>query len=487
MDLHVFFLPFLAPGHMIPMLDIAALFAGRGVRTTVVTTPTNAAAVPHHPNLHVLLLPPFNSRAAGLPDGVETAAGLRDTQISPAFIAATDEFEPHFLRLLLSHRPDCIVADVHFTWAVDHAATLGIPLLSFYATGFFSIAVAAAISHFKDHESVTGDDVPFTIDFLPHKIYLTRSQIPGHLITPTDLVRRMMAAQPKIYGMVMNTFLELEPEYAASMTQFCKAWSVGPVCRKSPTTKDRDLSQRGEAASKDAIDCLQWLDERETDSVIYICFGSMGRFTTTQLQEIARGLDSAGHPFVWVVKKDIHISAALPSGFKERVRRENRGVIINGWAPQVSILNHRAVGGFVTHCGWNSTTEAVNAGVAMVTWPLHAEQFFNERFLVDVAKIGVPVGVKAWSDKEEERELVGKEKVEEAVRRLMGEDTEAAERRSRARVLGETAKKAVEKGGSSYNELTKLLEEMVEIKTRWGKVGKEENVIGEVNKSQEVN
>ncbi|XP_073000191.1 UDP-glucose flavonoid 3-O-glucosyltransferase 7-like [Typha latifolia] len=362
MDLHVFFLPFLAPGHMIPMLDIAALFADRGVCTTVVTTPTNAAAVPHHPNLH----------------------------ISPAFIAATDEFEPHFLRLLLSHLPDCIVADVHFTRAVYHAATLGIPLLSLFATGFFSIAVAAAISHFKAHES------------------------------------------PKIYGMVMNTFLELEPEYAALMTQFCKAWSVGPVCRKSPTTKDHDLSLRGEAASKDAIDCLQWLDERETDSVIYICFGSMGRFTTTQLQEIARGLDSAGHPFVWVVKKDIHISAALPSGFKERVRRENRGVIINGWAPQVSILNHRAVGGFVTHCGWNSTTEAVNAGVAMVTWPLHAEQFFNERFLVDVAKIGVPVGVKAWSDKEAERELVGKEKVEEAVRRLMGEDTEAAERRSRA-------------------------------------------------------
>jgi len=42
----------------------------------------------------------------------------------------------------------------------------------------------------------------------------------------------------------------------------------------------------------------------------------------------------------------------------------------------------------VTHCGWNSTLEAMTAGVPMVTWPIFADQFFNEKLVSEVLKLG---------------------------------------------------------------------------------------------------
>ncbi|XWS68055.1 hypothetical protein CRYUN_Cryun04dG0057500 [Craigia yunnanensis] len=123
---------------------------------------------------------------------------------------------------------------------------------------------------------------------------------------------------------------------------------------------------------------------------------------------------------------------------------EGNGLIIRGWAPQMLILDHEAVGGFVTHCGWNSTLEGVTYGVPMVTWPLSAEQFFNEKFVTDVLKIGIVVGiqqsVKLLGD------LVKRETIQKAVEEIMVGDR-AGEMRKKAKALGEMAKRAVEKGG----------------------------------------
>ncbi|KAJ0011521.1 hypothetical protein Pint_33901 [Pistacia integerrima] len=127
---------------------------------------------------------------------------------------------------------------------------------------------------------------------------------------------------------------------------------------------------------------------------------------------------------------------------------EGRGLIIRGWAPQVLILDHEAVGGFVTHCGWNSTLEGVSAGVPMAAWPVSADQFYNEKLLTQVLKIGVSVG-----------NYIKREAVEKAVEAILTSD-EAKEMRSRAKALGEMAKRAVEEGGSSYSDLNALIKEL---------------------------
>ncbi|XVF45100.1 hypothetical protein PTKIN_Ptkin02bG0178800 [Pterospermum kingtungense] len=120
----------------------------------------------------------------------------------------------------------------------------------------------------------------------------------------------------------------------------------------------------------------------------------MADFTAAQLIEIALGLEASGQHFIWVVRKQNNNNGnddCLPEGFEERV--EGHGLIIRGWAPQMLILDHEAVGGFVTHCGWNSILEGITAGVPMVTWPLSAEQFLNEKLVTNVLKIGIVVGI----------------------------------------------------------------------------------------------
>ncbi|KAF3956552.1 hypothetical protein CMV_018331 [Castanea mollissima] len=123
----------------------------------------------------------------------------------------------------------------------------------------------------------------------------------------------------------------------------------------------------------------------------------------------------------------------------------------------VLILEHESVGGFVTHCGWNSTLEGISAGLPMVIWPVFTKQFYNEKLVTDVLKIGVGVGAQQWI------KLVGdyikKEALEKAVKEvLVGEKAE--ERRGRAKALREMAKRAVEEGGSSYTDLGVLIGEL---------------------------
>ncbi|KAF3958819.1 hypothetical protein CMV_016311 [Castanea mollissima] len=170
------------------------------------------------------------------------------------------------------------------------------------------------------------------------------------------------------------------------------------------------------------------------------------------------GLDVSEQQFIWVVKKGKNEREEedwLPKGFEKGMK--GKGLILRGWAPQVLILDHEAVGGFVTHCGWNSTLEGVTAGVPTVTWPLSAEQFYNEKLVTQVLKIGVAVGVRQWI------RVVGdsikRNAIEKVVKQIMV-GKEAEEMRGRAQVLGEMAKRAVEEEGSSYFDLNTLIEEL---------------------------
>jgi hydroquinone glucosyltransferase len=126
-------------------------------------------------------------------------------------------------------------------------------------------------------------------------------------------------------------------------------------------------------------------------SVLYVYFGSGGTLSTEQTTELAAGLEASEQKFLWVVHfpSDKDRSAGyfgtssaehgnddplsyLPEGFVERT--SGTGLAVPLWAPQVEILNQPAVGGFLSHCGWNSTLESAAAGVPMVAWPLFADQ-----------------------------------------------------------------------------------------------------------------
>nr|XP_011468724.1 PREDICTED: abscisate beta-glucosyltransferase-like [Fragaria vesca subsp. vesca] len=193
-----------------------------------------------------------------------------------------------------------------------------------------------------------------------------------------------------------------------------------------------------------------------------------------QLIEIAHGVVNSTNCFVWVVGKVFKFENDDQShedeenwlvDFEKRMRESGRGVVIRGWAPQIRMLEHKAVGGFVSHCGWNSTLESVCAGVPMIMWSLSAKQFSNEKLITDVLGIGVQVGSKEWASWNMERkEVIGREKVEAAVRKVVGGGEEEVEMRKRARDLAEKAKKAIEEGGSSYAEVDALISELRSLK-----------------------
>ncbi|KAK6946083.1 UDP-glucuronosyl/UDP-glucosyltransferase [Dillenia turbinata] len=261
----------------------------------------------------------------------------------------------------------------------------------------------------------------------------------------------------KSYGVIVNSFYELEPTYANHFMNVLKrrVWHIGPVslCNREKEEK----AQRGKEAAIAEHECLTWLDSKDPNSIVYACIGSMAVFDASQLREIAVALEASGKQFIWVVRKNKDGNENedwLPNGFEERMK--DRGLIMRGWAPQVLILDHKAIGAFVTHCGWNSTLEGISSGLPLVTWPLSAEQFMNEKLVTQVLKIGVSVGAQQFA---RFGETVKSERIDEAICKIM-EGEEAGKIRSKAKELGDLAKKAVERGGSSYRDLKALIEEL---------------------------
>eukprot|EP00262_Sarcandra_glabra_P001480 TRINITY_DN1159_c0_g1_i2.p1 TRINITY_DN1159_c0_g1~~TRINITY_DN1159_c0_g1_i2.p1 ORF type:complete len:501 (-),score=58.61 TRINITY_DN1159_c0_g1_i2:223-1725(-) len=472
-QLHMFFLPFMAPGHTIPMIDMAKLFAERGVKVTIITTTSIASLIENtieranelYGQIELSLLR-FPTKEAGLPEGCDNVNSIRSPESFPLFFKAIDMLQDPIEQLLRDRHPNCIVTDMFIPWTVDAADKFGIPTLLFHGTSYFSLCISESLYRYKPHENVATDTETFIIPGLPHPVKITRAELPGFVKSPekhrfNSIIDRFRWAEKKCYGVVMNSFYELEPAFADHYKEVkSKAWHIGPVSLCNTIIADK--AERGNKASIDQADCLRWLDTKKPGSVIYVCFGSMCKFTTQQLLELAMGLEASNHDFIWVVREgviDWEKEDWLPLGFEERLN--GKGLIIRGWAPQILILDHPSIGGFVTHCGWNSVLESVSAGLPMITWPLFAEQFYNEKLITQVLEIGIAVGVGVWVERAEERVLVTREAVEKAVSQLMGGGEEADGMRKRAKELGEMAKRAVKKGGSSYVAMDSLIEELM--------------------------
>ncbi|XP_072971417.1 probable UDP-glucosyl transferase 73B6 [Typha angustifolia] len=468
--LRVFFIPFFATGHLIPMTDLAVLFAGNPrVEATIVVTPSNAAlisaTISRSSNPIRLLTYPFPS--VGLPAGIENLATASPSE-SHLIYAAVDLAHQSHEALLRRHLPDALVADIPFFWAAAIADELGIPRLTFHAVGVFPQLIMNNLFRIRSEIANSGsDNTVVTVPGLPGKqIRIPRRELPQFLVSEDHMSEswaRMKEAQLRAHGVVVNTFCGLEPEYCEMYRKVDakRAYFVGPVALSLYGSDPKGGGLRG-CNSGSHVDCLTWLDRWEVGSVVFVCFGSWCHFSPKQLAELALGLEESGRPFLWAVRGD-RASAAeewIPEGWEERVKA--KGMVIWGWAPQVAILGHTAVGAFMTHCGWNSVLEAASSGVGMLTWPLVFEQFINERLVVEVTRSGARV----WeggrrSEREEDSELVSREVIRRAISRFMETGGEGEKAREKAKELARMAKEAVEEGGTSRRNLDHLIEDLI--------------------------
>nr|UHH90521.1 UDP-glycosyltransferase [Nicotiana benthamiana] len=483
-QLHFILFPLMAPGHMIPMIDIAKLLANRGAITTIITTPVNAnrfnatitRAIKSGLKIRIVTLK-FPSVEVGLPEGCENIDMLPSLDLASKFFAAISMLKQQVENLLqgINPKPSCVISDMGFPWTTQIAQNFNIPRIVFHGTCCFSLLCSYKILSSNILENITSDSEYFVVPDLPDRVELTKAQVSGSTKNTTsvsssvskEVTEQIRSADELSYGVIVNSFEELELVYEKEYKKARgkKVWCVGPVslCNK----ENEDLVTRGNKTAISNQDCLKWLDGFETESVVYVSLGSLSRLTVLQMVELGLGLEESNRPFVWVLGGSDKLNDLekwiLENGFEERIKE--RGVLIRGWAPQVLILSHPAIGGVLTHCGWNSTLEGISAGLPMVTWPLFAEQFCNEKLVVQVLKIGVSLGVKVpvkWGDEENVGVLVKKDDVKKALDKLMDEGEEGQVRRTKAKELGELAKKAFGEGGSSYVNLTSLIEDIIE-------------------------
>nr|BBN60800.1 UDP-glycosyltransferase 73P13 [Glycyrrhiza uralensis] len=475
------FLPFLSTSHIIPLVDMARLFALHGVDVTIVTTKHNSTIFQNSIDLdstrgrpirtHIVEFP---ASKVGLPVGVESFNVNTPREMTPKIYMGLAILQPQIERLFEDLHADFIVTDMFYPWSVDVAAKLGIPRIMFHGASYLARSAAHSVEQYAPHLKVESDTDTFVIPDLPDRLEMSRLQLPDWLRSPnqyTELMKVIKESEKRSYGSLFNSFYELESDYYDHYKRVIgtKSWGIGPVslwANQDASDKAARGYAKGEKEGKEEEEgWLKWLNSKPDGSVLYVSFGSMNKFPYSQLVEIAHALEDSGHCFIWVVRKNDGEGGVFLEEFEKRVRESERGYLIWGWAPQLLILENPAIGGLVSHCGWNTVVESVNAGLPMVTWPLFAEHFFNEKLVVDVLGIGVPVGAKEWRNWNEfGSEVVKREEIRKAIALLMGGGEEDAAMRGRAKALSGAAKRAIQPGGSSYNNMVELIQELMSLK-----------------------
>lgn len=307
-------------------------------------------------------------------------------------------------------------------------------------------------------EEVNSSQHVFEFRSVPKSPIFKKEHLPSlfrrykHSDPDSEFVKDSMMANFSGWGSVFNSFEALEGEYLNYLkgeTGHHRVFGVGPL-----SLMDTNSSLRVDSESEKDNDTLKWLDGCPDGSVVYVCFGSQKLLKREQMEALASGLEKSHTRFLWVVKTGTAPQieegyGSLPDGFEERVA--GRGLVMKGWAPQVRILSHRAVGGFLSHCGWNSLLEAVVGGVMVLAWPMEADQFVNAKLMVEDMGVGVRVceGADSVPDSAELGKIVGES---------MSQSSESV--KVRAKELRDRARRAVRKGGSSVMDLEKFVEEL---------------------------
>ncbi|XP_018500731.2 UDP-glycosyltransferase 72E1-like [Pyrus x bretschneideri] len=446
-------------GHVTPLLELAKrLVVDHGFHVTFLSITTDAPPA----QLQLLSNPslPSDLHVVSLPS-VDVSQQANDVSVRIVLVVQETLKSLPFVLKNLQPPIKSLVFDPFCTIAHDVAADLSIPTYLFLTSSALFLALTMYFPTIN--AEVNGDHSKIAEEVLVPgcKPLLLDDLIPGVLMPELLLMSNRL---PIVNGVLVNTWEELEPVTLHSIREspFFLGLPAPPVYPIGPLTKEGELVTSALESSK----LMTWLDQQPAGSVVYVSFGSGGTLSGKQMSELALGLELSQKRFVWVARPPSEASVSgnffkasfdaddpasyLPKGFLDRTR--GRGLVTSSWAPQVAVLSHQSVAGFVTHCGWNSVLESILHGVVMIAWPLYAEQRMNARFLVDA-------GVAVWPEAEEDngKRVVGRCEVERVVRTILDEEGEGLRRR--VRELQGTAAKALKVGGPSNGSLHRLAKE----------------------------
>ncbi|AEC08298.1 UDP-glucosyl transferase 71D1 [Arabidopsis thaliana] len=348
-----------------------------------------------------------------------------------------------------------LVVDFFCLPMIDVAKDISLPFYVFLTTnsGFLAMMQYLADRHSRDTSvfvrnseemlSIPGFVNPVPANVLPSALFVEDGY---------DAYVKLAILFTKANGILVNSSFDIEPYSVNHFLQeqnYPSVYAVGPIFDlKAQPHPEQDLTRRDEL--------MKWLDDQPEASVVFLCFGSMARLRGSLVKEIAHGLELCQYRFLWSLRKEEVTKDDLPEGFLDRV--DGRGMIC-GWSPQVEILAHKAVGGFVSHCGWNSIVESLWFGVPIVTWPMYAEQQLNAFLMVKELKLAVELKLdyRVHSD-----EIVNANEIETAIRYVMDTDNNVV--RKRVMDISQMIQRATKNGGSSFAAIEKFIYDVIGIK-----------------------
>nr|BAJ99464.1 predicted protein [Hordeum vulgare subsp. vulgare] len=379
--LRIVIVPWLALGHLLPCLELAERLASRGHRVSYVSTPRNLARLPPPaPRVELVALP--LPRVDGLPDGAESTNDVPAHQRElhwKAFDGLAAPFAGFLAAACVGEatRPHWVVADTFHHWAAAAALEHRVPCAMLPPT---AALIATVLSHSQPSEH-SGP---------PRYEREGREPIYSHHgVSGMSIMERLLLTKERCTVVAIRSCVEWEPEsFPLAATILGKP--VVPLGLLPPSA----YAARRAAANGAEHATVHWLNAQPPGSVVYVAMGSEVPLRVEQVRELALGLELSGIGFLWALRKPSGAGAAvlnadiLPPGFQERTR--GQGLVTTEWVPQMSILAHAAVGGFLTHCGRSSLIEGLLFGHPLVMLPIFGDQGPNARQM-EAKKVGLQV------------------------------------------------------------------------------------------------
>ncbi|OMO91699.1 UDP-glucuronosyl/UDP-glucosyltransferase [Corchorus olitorius] len=390
-QLHIAIFPWLAYGHILPYFQVSNFLAQKGHHIYYISTPKNISRLPKLPpdsdlcsNLTFiqLPLPPVD----GLPPAAESTSDLPIDQV-PYLKKAYDKLEPQLTEFLKSSpQIKWIIHDFAPHWLPPVASQLGINLVHFSIYSASTAAFFGPPSEMLHGSRRRPEDftvVPYWMDY-PNNIAFKLYEIVGHQVCMDSDVSDFERAGTAILNckiLTLRSCVEAEPDAFRVLNKIYQK-PVVPVGLLPPSVpSDEDTGDENWGSLK------KWLDSKPEKSVFYVALGSEVSLSHEFMHELAFGIEKSGLPFIWVVRN--RAEDILPPGFEDRV--SNRGLIVRGWAPQLRVLAHNSVGGFLTHSGWSSVIEALGLGLPLILFPIASSDLGLVARLMHGKKVGLEI------------------------------------------------------------------------------------------------
>lgn len=476
----VLMFPWLAHGHILPFFELARRLCGecKDMVFYICSTPINL-----QPVRNLLHLAPSqgdrdddgNDRSRielvelHLPSLPDLPPHLHTTKylppdLMPSLKRAFDLSEPSFSGLLDTIQPDLLIYDFLQPWACLAAQRRGIPGFIFMTSG------AAQTSFFCHYSYFAEEEFPFSAISLGTESRRYAEMLDKSANGMSDRDRLLNSFKLSSNFIAIKTFRDIESKYIEYLS-FLTGKEVIPVGPLVPDNSDHLVD------SEQLKRVMEWLGKKGRRSVVFVSFGTEYFLSEQEMEQMACGLEHSGANFIWVVRfpKEEKETAGgrntkaaramkLPPGFTDRIGPE-RGLVVDGWAPQRSILTHPSLGAFLTHCGWSSLMEGMHSGVPMIALPLQLDQPLNAKLMVELG-VAIEIPQQGFGNLKGEdvargiREVLHSE-IGHDVRKKVEEMAEAMRRKGDRHEIQELVEKMLQLCNKDEQGESNMLREMV--------------------------